>query len=159
LKYISQSDSFSRSRKRKKSGNQTLPEIKPSFGVESERIDSKGDFDSNMEAALAFQEIRSAFRANLPRPKEANIEVDNLVIVKLQKREILGKILKIEEDMNAAYLSYDGFPSIYDEYQPFETLRISVGGESLPVAYDQIKKGIKVLNRWGEAGEVSLIVN
>jgi hypothetical protein len=110
-----------------------------------------------MEAALAFHQLRSPLRSKLPRPKEANIQVDNLVIVKLQKREILGKILKIEEDMNAAYLSYDGFPSIYDEYQPFDTLRMSVGGESLPLVYDQVKMGTKVVNRWGEGGEVSQV--
>jgi hypothetical protein len=78
--------------------------------------------------------------------------------VRLQKREALGTVVAIEEKMHAAYLTYDGFPSIYDEYQPYEKLRLSVERENVELSANAIKEGKKVVNRWGETGEVSFIV-
>ena len=126
------------------------------FGVGSERIDGNGDFASNMETALASLEERSPFRSKMRRPGEEEIQTADHVVVRFQKREALGTIIGIEQRMNAAYLSYEGFPSIYDEYQPYEKLRISVGGErSVEVGPLKVKEGALVLNRWGDTGEVS----
>jgi hypothetical protein len=127
-------------------------------GENSERIDANDDFASKMEAALANLERRSRFRSQTKKPEEDEIRTSDHVIVSLQKREALGTVVAIEERMHAAYLTYDGFPSMYDEYQPYERLRLSVGGESVELSANEIKEGKKVVNKWGETGEVSFIV-
>ena len=127
-------------------------------GGSSNRIDANDDFASNMEAALANLERRSRFRSQARKPMEDEIRTSDHIVVRLQKREALGTVVAIEEKMHAAYLTYDGFPSIYDEYQPYEKLRLSVGGENVELSADAITEGKKVVNRWGETGEVSCIV-
>ena len=117
-----------------------------------------GEFGSNMAAALGNLETRSRFRSKTPKPRETELCTSDLVIVRLPKGEALGKIIEIEEKMDAAYLSYDGYPSVYDEYQPYSKIRTSVGGESVEVKPADVKRGTKVLNRWGETGEVRLFV-
>ena len=113
------------------------------------------EFGANVVAALERLDYRSNFRSKSPKPEEVDLEVADLVIVSLQKKDVLGTIIAIKEQMNAAYLSYDGFPSAYDEYQPYSKIRVSVGGESVEVCPSKVKAGMKVLNQWGETGEVS----
>jgi hypothetical protein len=115
-----------------------------------------GEFGANMAIALGSLESRSRFRSNSPKPRETELHASDRVIVRLPKGEALGTIIAIEEQMNAAYLSYDGYPPVYDEYQPYSKIRISVGGETVEIKPADVKRGAKVLNRWGETGEVSL---
>ena len=126
------------------------------FETENAKVTVHGEFGSNMAAALASLEYRSRFRSKMPKPRETELATSDLVIVRLPKGEALGKIIAIEDEMKSAYLSYDGYPSIYDEYQPYSKIRISVGGESVEVKPTDVKVGATVLNRWGDTGEVCL---
>ena len=65
------------------------------------------------------------------------------VSVKLAQKHVKAEILEIIPQMNAAYLSFEDFPSIYDEYQPFDLLRLP-SREEIPVG--DIKPGLLVLD-------------
>jgi hypothetical protein len=78
------------------------------------------------------------------------------IIVRYQGKRIKGKIINVVEQMKAAYISFEGYGSCYDEYQAFECLRTPMTGDfSVGVNMGCVKEGSVVLNRWGENGEVS----
>jgi hypothetical protein len=77
------------------------------------------------------------------------------VTIHLLGKSIKGRILHIEPEMNAALLSYEEYPALYDEYQPYERLRVPVSGEAAEeIRPNDVKPGLVVVNRWGNLGEV-----
>lgn len=80
------------------------------------------------------------------------------LLVCINGKKICGEIRRTERELSAAFLSYDGYPSEYDEFQPFERLRVIVGGEGgAQVMPDDLKPGSVVMNRWGAQNDVSAL--
>lgn len=75
--------------------------------------------------------------------------------VRYHGKQVNGQIINVVEDMQAAYISFEGYNSYYDEYQAFECLRMPMSGDlSSEVHKNFVRDGSVVLNRWGEKGEV-----
>jgi hypothetical protein len=124
---------------------------------DNEEEPSENHVYKNLEQALASSFSHSYLCDHVKsRPTEFDDFTFSNVIVRQFDRDVLGTVLKVEDQMNAAYLSYEGYPKSHDEYQPFERLRVSVGGESsVEISPSDVKVGAIVLNRWGDSGEVS----
>lgn len=78
------------------------------------------------------------------------------VVARLEQKRVKGTILQIEPSLHAAYLSYEDYPSLYDEYQPYELLRVptNYGGGGAEVRHEEVVPGLIVLNLVGEKKEV-----
>lgn len=78
------------------------------------------------------------------------------VVARLEQKRVKGTILQIEPALHAAYLSYEDYPSLYDEYQPYELLRVptNYGGGGAEVRHEEVVPGLIVLNLVGEKKEV-----
>ena len=84
----------------------------------------------------------------------STINVDDLLDVKLCKKVVKARVLEILKNVKAAHLTYEDYPSIYDEWQYFDNLR-SVKGDGADLKESDIKEGTVVLNRWGDMKSVS----
>mmetsp|Transcript_26829 Transcript_26829/g.54753 ORF Transcript_26829/g.54753 Transcript_26829/m.54753 type:complete len:1082 (-) Transcript_26829:207-3452(-) len=65
------------------------------------------------------------------------------IVVKLEQRHVKGEIQEVIPQMKAAYLSFEEFPSIYDEYQPYDLVRFP-NGEEIPEK--DVKPGLVVID-------------
>jgi Cupin-like domain/Chromo (CHRromatin Organisation MOdifier) domain len=63
-------------------------------------------------------------------PQSHNLAIESRVEVRFHGRRVEGVVKRIELAKQTAFLCFDGFPSVYNEYQPFEALRAPVAGES-----------------------------
>lgn len=92
-------------------------------------------------------------------PSESTLvepSVSDLVTVHMMGKSVKGEILEIREELSAALLKYEEFPDVFDEYQPYESLRIPRSGESAAeVKYDDVKPGLAVVTKAGSEREVS----
>ena len=86
----------------------------------------------------------------------SDIEIGDLLDIKLCKKIVPRKVLQILDNVKAAYLSYEEYPSIYDEWQFYENLR-STKGDGADLEQSEVKEGAIVLNRWGDMKSVSNI--
>lgn len=123
--------------------------------------DNDSDFGHDAPIVAYATDMESAF-LDLPyaslRPFEDKklsvFEEGDDVVVHLHGRRAEGTILEISFSMDAAYLSYEDYPAFYDEYQPYEKLRLPIGGDrSAEIAPQDVKPGIVVMNRWGDHGD------
>ena len=86
---------------------------------------------------------------------DIELHANDSISIRMQGKRIDGIILRIEPQMKAALLSYEEYPSLYDEYQPYERLRLPISGEAgAEIKPDDVKPGLRVVNRWGDVGEV-----
>jgi len=65
------------------------------------------------------------------------------ISVKLEQKHVKAEVIEILPQMAAAYLSFEDYPSVYDEFQPYEFLRLSTRAEIPP---EDIKPGLLVLD-------------
>lgn len=65
------------------------------------------------------------------------------LFVKLEQRFVKSEVVEILPKMKTAYLSFEDYPSVYDEYQPYELLRLPTGAEIPP---EDIKPGLTVID-------------
>lgn len=65
------------------------------------------------------------------------------ISVKLEQKHVKAEVIEILPQMTAAYLSFEDYPSVYDEFQPYEFLRLSTRAEIPP---EDIKPGLLVLD-------------
>jgi len=106
--------------------------------------------------ATTFQSLPNAPTNLMERGSfsSAELRIGDTVDVGLNGKKLRGSVLQKECELNAAFLSYEGYPSEYDEFQPYERLRVPVGGEGVAeVLPDDVKPGAVVLNRWGAKSE------
>lgn len=129
-------------------------------GRDEQSADSQSGADATIEVYAT--DIESAFLhlpyASTPKCKDkalaTTFDKDDDVVVHLQGRRVEGTIVEICTDLDVAYLSYDGYPVCYDEYQPFEKLRSSFGGDmAVEIPREDVKPGIVVMVRWGDHGD------
>jgi hypothetical protein len=98
-----------------------------------------------------YTSIHTDIAKHFPRASQDNIGESLIrqlvpgdkVSVKLVQKHVKAEILEIIPQMNAAYLSFEDFPSVYDEYQPCDLLRLP-SREEIPVG--DIKPGLLVLD-------------
>jgi len=65
------------------------------------------------------------------------------ISVKLEQKHVKAEVIEILPQMKSAYLSFEDYPSVYDEYQPYELLRNPTGAEIPP---EDIKPGLVVID-------------
>ena len=67
----------------------------------------------------------------------------DLISVKLEKKFVKAEVVEILPQTKAAYLSFEDYPSVYDEYQPYELLRLPTRAE---IPQEDIKPGLVVID-------------
>jgi hypothetical protein len=88
-------------------------------------------------------------------PGGVSLAVNDCVTIHLMGKSVKGRILQIVSEMSAALLSYEEYPALYDEYQPYERLRVSLAGElGMGISPNDVRPGLVVVNRWGNLGQV-----
>lgn len=87
----------------------------------------------------------------------ASLSVGDSIHVRLEGRRCPGKILQIENDLDVAYLSFEDYPSLYDEFSEYDQLRTppgSFGGEGgAEIAHEDVRAGLAVSHRDWETRE------
>ncbi len=76
------------------------------------------------------------------------------VTVHFEGKVINGTILHVEPQMEAAKLSYEGYPSMFDEYLPYDWLQDT--DCEAQVRGEDVKPSLRVVSKGGSVGEVSL---
>mmetsp|Transcript_39835 Transcript_39835/g.95856 ORF Transcript_39835/g.95856 Transcript_39835/m.95856 type:complete len:1116 (+) Transcript_39835:87-3434(+) len=65
------------------------------------------------------------------------------ISVKLEQKHVKAEVIELLPQMKSAYLSFEDYPSVYDEYQPYELIRRPTGAEIPP---DDVKPGLVVID-------------
>ena len=65
------------------------------------------------------------------------------IVVKLEQKYVKAEVVEVVAQMNSAYLSFEDYPSLYDEYQPYELVRFPTGAE---VPLENMKPGLVVID-------------
>jgi hypothetical protein len=71
------------------------------------------------------------------------LAVGDLVNVKLKQKVVKAEVLELVSQMHSAYLSFEDYPSIYDEWQPTDLLRTPDRAEISPT---DLKPGLMVID-------------
>ncbi|KAL7487872.1 hypothetical protein ACHAW6_013472 [Cyclotella cf. meneghiniana] len=71
------------------------------------------------------------------------LSVGDLVNVKLEQKVVKAEVLELVSQMHSAYLSFEDYPSVYDEWQPTSLLRLPTRDEISP---GDIKPGLVVID-------------
>ncbi len=71
-----------------------------------------------------------------------NLTIGDMLAVRLEQKCVKAEVLEVVPQMKAAYISFEDYPSVYDEYQPFDMLRLPSREE---IAHSNIKPGLVVL--------------
>lgn len=72
----------------------------------------------------------------------SNLTIGDMIAVKLEQKCVKAEVLEVIPQLKAAYISFEDYPSVYDEYQPFDLLRLPSGAE---IPHHDIKSGLVVL--------------
>lgn len=70
-----------------------------------------------------------------------NLTSGDTLAVKLEQKCVKAEVIEVIPQMKAAYLSFEDYPSVYDEYQPFDFIRLPSGAE---IPHHSIKSGLVV---------------
>lgn len=73
--------------------------------------------------------------------ENGSLAVGDMLAVKLEQKCIKAEVLEVISQMKAAYLSFEDYPSVYDEYIPFDLLRLPSGDE---IKAGDVKSGLVV---------------
>mmetsp|Transcript_20974 Transcript_20974/g.45477 ORF Transcript_20974/g.45477 Transcript_20974/m.45477 type:complete len:674 (+) Transcript_20974:316-2337(+) len=65
------------------------------------------------------------------------------ISVKLEQKYVKAEVIEILPQMKCAYLSFEDYPSVYDEYQPYGLVRLPTGAE---IPSEDIKPGLVVID-------------
>ena len=72
----------------------------------------------------------------------SNLAIGDMLAVKLEQKCVKAEVLEVIPQMKAAYISFEDYPSVYDEYQPLDLLRLPSREE---ISHPDIKPGLVVL--------------
>ncbi|KAL7554833.1 hypothetical protein ACHAWF_018375 [Thalassiosira exigua] len=67
----------------------------------------------------------------------------DMISVRLEQKYVKAEVIEIVPTMKSVYLSFEDYPSVYDEYQPYELVRLPTGAEIPP---EDIKPGLVVID-------------
>jgi hypothetical protein len=102
---------------------------KPPFRFRgTNRASGNTSLKSSLEIAL--EKLPAVVEASDCIPQRLSFVVESKVEAKFHGRRVEGVIKRIELAKMTALLAFEGFPPVYNEYQPFEALRASVAGEA-----------------------------
>lgn len=65
------------------------------------------------------------------------------IYVKLEQKHVKAEVVEMLPQMKAAYLSFEDYPSLYDEYQPYDFLRLPNMAE---IPAEDVKDGLVVID-------------
>ncbi len=65
------------------------------------------------------------------------------IFVRLEQKFVKAEVIEIIEQMKSAYISYEDYPSVYDEHHPVDLLRLSSRAE---IPDDDLKPGLLVID-------------
>lgn len=71
------------------------------------------------------------------------LKAGDKISVKLEQKFVKAEVVEIVPQMKSAYLSFEDYPSLYDEYQPYEVIRLPTGAEIPP---EDVKPGLVVID-------------
>lgn len=71
------------------------------------------------------------------------LKAGDKISVKLEQKFVKAEVVEIVPQMKSAYLSFEDYPSLYDEYQPYELIRLPTGAEIPP---EDVKPGLVVID-------------
>ncbi|KAK1744924.1 chromodomain-containing protein [Skeletonema marinoi] len=71
------------------------------------------------------------------------LTIGDMLACRLEQKCVKAEVLEVVPQMKAAYISFEDYPSVYDEYQPFDLLRVPSGDE---ITHNDIKPGLVVLD-------------
>ena len=100
-------------------------------------------------------------KAPAPMPEEerlqlnkkiANISISETIMVKLKNKMCDATVMEIRKHENAAFISYESYPGLYDEYLPAHLLREAIGGKA-EVPLSELKPGKVVICLVGDKRE------
>mmetsp|Transcript_37883 Transcript_37883/g.55509 ORF Transcript_37883/g.55509 Transcript_37883/m.55509 type:complete len:935 (+) Transcript_37883:92-2896(+) len=135
-------------------------------GVGSNDVPEEGSspvvaYDTDLDKAyLAIRNASAKYVPSLCESEEGKKTIMELAVgdhihARIEGKRIPAEIIQIDPDQHSAYLSYEDYPSLYDEYQPYEQLRKPLSyGDASEIPHGEVKPGLVVLNRWGEKREV-----
>jgi len=113
-------------------------------------------FGSELEKAFIRLPDIPVEESGMSLPGHVEPTINDSVTVHLLGRSVKGKVLKVEPKMSAALLSYEEFPAVFDEYQPYDRLRVPISGETgVEVKDEDVKPGRVVVSKSGSVREVS----
>jgi hypothetical protein len=72
-----------------------------------------------------------------------DLSVGDWVNVKLEQKVVKAEVLEVVSQMHSAYLSFEDYPSVYDEWQPVGLLRHPTRAEISP---GDVKPGLVVID-------------
>ena len=82
----------------------------------------------------------------------ANISIGETIMVKVKNKMCDAIVMEIRKHENAAFISYEAYPGLYDEYLPSNLLREAIGGRAeVPLA--ELKPGKVVIGLVGDKRE------
>jgi len=82
---------------------------------------------------------------------DLDLNIGDMLHARLEKKKVKARVIEIQPKLHVAYLSYEEYPSIYDEFQPIEDIRSLQDGQELNT--DELKAGMIVVNKWGASNE------
>ena len=71
------------------------------------------------------------------------LALGEMVNVQLKQKVVRAEVLEIVSEMHSAYISFEDYPSLYDEWQPAALLRTPDRAEITP---SNLKSGLVVLD-------------
>ena len=88
---------------------------------------------------------------NYPNAAKANIGIsligklapEDKIVVKLEQKHVKAEVVEIIPQMKSAYLTFEDYPSLYDEFQPCDLIRLPSGAEIPP---EDMKPGLVVID-------------
>ena len=84
--------------------------------------------------------------------KIANLSIGETIMVKVKNKMCDATVMEIRKHEHAAYISYEAYPGLYDEYLPTNLLREPIGGKAeVPLA--ELKPGKVVIGLVGDKRE------
>ena len=117
-------------------------------------------FESEMETAWTC--LPQATSLSVSEKQRLVVEIDKLtpgscIAVDMMGRKCTAEVVEICEGMRAVYMSYEDYPKLYNEYLPFDRLRMpSIGGGTLTdMNPENIRPGSLAIALVGEKRDVS----
>ena len=84
--------------------------------------------------------------------KIANLSIGETIMVTVKNKMCDATVMEIRKHEHAAYISYEAYPGLYDEYLPSNLLRQPIGGKAeVPLA--ELKPGKVVIGLVGDKRE------
>ena len=119
-------------------------------------------FESEMETAWIC--LPQAAQLSKAERRGLAAQIDQLtpgsrIAVDVMGRKCTAEVLEIREAMHTVFMSYEDYPSLYNEYLPFDRLRTpSIGGGTLTdMNPENIRPGALVIALIGEKRDVSTL--